>query len=298
MTEGTFRCGYVALVGRPNVGKSTLLNRILGQKISITSRRPQTTRHRILGVKTGPHAQAVYLDTPGLHQGAKRAINRFMNRAAGAAIQEVDVVVMVVQALRWTPDDAHVLEKSRGPGRPLLLAVNMVDRVKDKRLLLPFLDQVSGHASFDEIIPLSARTGANVSDLEGRIEARLPVAHPLFPEHQVTDRSERFLAAELIREKFMRSLGQELPYRVSVDIERFEERPGQVEIHAVIYVERASQKAIVIGNQGQMLKHLGSQARQDLESMLGRTVYLKTWVKVRENWSDDERALRSMGYQA
>ena len=237
-----FHSGYVALVGRPNVGKSTLLNRILGQKISITSRRPQTTRHRILGIKTGEQVQAVYVDTPGLHRGGKRAMNRYMNRAASDALQDVDVVVFVVEGTRWTDEDEMVLEKLRQLPCPVILAVNKIDRVSDKKQLLPHLQQLSTRMDFAHIIPLSAQQGTQVAELERGVEGLLPESTPFYPEDQVTDRSLRFMAAELVREKLFRKLGAELPYGITVEIEQFKEEDGLYRINALIWVERNSQK--------------------------------------------------------
>lgn len=295
MTD-VFRSGYVALVGRPNVGKSTLLNRILGQKVSITSRRPQTTRHRILGIKTGAQVQAVYVDTPGLHLGGKRAMNRYMNRAASDALQDVDVVVFVVEGTRWTDEDELVLEKLRQVSCPVILAINKIDRVVDKKALLPYLQQVSRHMDFTQIIPLSAKQGSQVGELEQAVEALLPESTPFYPEDQVTDRSMRFMAAELVREKLFRKLGQELPYGITVEIEQFKEEDGLFRINALIWVERDSQKAIVIGKQGALLREVGRESRIDMEESFGQKVFLELWVKVKEGWADDERALRSLGY--
>ncbi|MDZ7754302.1 MAG: GTPase Era [Gammaproteobacteria bacterium] len=291
-----FRCGYAAIVGRPNVGKSTLLNRLVGQKVSITSRKPQTTRHQVLGIQTTARHQVVYLDTPGIHRHARRAINRYMNRAADGALEQVDVVLFMVRALQWTDEDDLVLQRIAAISKPVLLLVSQVDRVKQKDQLLPFLATVQQHLPGGEIIPVSATHGENIEVLELQIAARLPVGPPLFPEEQVTDRSERFLAAELVREKLTRALGEELPYRLTVEIERFKTRNGVFHIDAVIWVERESQKGMVIGHGGRILKKAGADARRDLESMLEGKVFLRTWVKVKENWSDDERLLRRMGY--
>jgi GTP-binding protein Era len=291
-----FHSGYVALVGRPNVGKSTLLNRILGQKISITSRRPQTTRHRILGIKTVEQVQAVYVDTPGLHRGGKRAMNRYMNRAASDALQDVDVVVFVVEGTRWTDEDEMVLEKLRQLPCPVILAVNKIDRVSDKKQLLPHLQQLSTRMDFAHIIPLSAQQGTQVAELERVVEGLLPESTPFYPEDQVTDRSLRFMAAELVREKLFRKLGAELPYGITVEIEQFKEEDGLYRINALIWVERNSQKAIVIGKQGVLLREVGREARLDMEEAFGQKVFLELWVKVKEGWADDERALRSLGY--
>ena len=291
-----FRCGHIALVGRPNVGKSTLLNRILGQKISITSRRPQTTRHQVLGIKTHRHAQLIYVDTPGIHGFSGRAMNRYLNRAAGAVLQDVDVVVFVVEALRWLPDDELVLEKLAHVSCPVVLAVNKIDRLRDRAVLLPELQTLAARYAFDEIVPIAASRGRNLAALEACIERRLPVAPALFPEDQVTDRSERFLVAELVREKLFRRLARELPYGLTVEIESFRQEARITHIHALIWVERESQKNIVIGRQGALLKAIGQEARHEIEALLGGRVNLKLWVKVKEGWADDERSLRSLGY--
>lgn len=290
------RCGYVAIVGRPNVGKSTLLNRILGQKISITSRKPQTTRHRILGIKTTAAAQAIYIDTPGLHRGVRQAINRVMNRAAAAAIADVDVVLFVTECLKWQDGDEHVLGLLQEVRKPVILVLNKIDRVKDKAQLLPYIARLRERREFAAIVPVCATRGTQTEALEEEVCRRLPESPPLFPEEQVTDRSERFLAAELVREKLTRLLGDELPYAVTVEIEQFKESPELTSIAAVIWVERDAQKAIVIGRQGHMLKQIGTQAREEMERLFGVKVYLQLWVKVKEKWSDDERALRSLGY--
>ena len=296
MSAPGYRCGYVALVGRPNVGTSTLLNHLLRQKISITSKRPQTTRHRILGIKTIDTAQFIYVDTPGLHQYEGRAMNRHMNREAIRALQQVDVVVFMVEGLRWTGDDELVLKELASVSCPVLLAVNKVDLITDKQSLLPGLQALSGKRDFEQIIPLSATTGRNVAELESVIESLLPESVPFFPEDQITDRSERFLVAERVREKLFRKLGKELPYGITVEIERFRREQNIVHIHALIWVERASQKSIVIGRQGRVLKEVGREARVELEPLLDSKVNLKLWVKVKEGWADDERALRSLGY--
>jgi len=291
-----FRCGYVALVGRPNVGKSTLLNRILGQKISITSRRPQTTRHRVLGIKTQEAAQLIYVDTPGIHNYSGRAMNRHMNRTASSALLDVDVVVFLVGGLKWTPDDDLVLEKLGNIDCPVILAVNKIDLLANRDELLPRLQELSGKYSFEQVIPISATKGDNISALERAVEILLPQAPAMFPEDQVTDRSVRFLTAELVREKLFRKLGRELPYGLTVEIESFKSEPRITHIHALIWVERKSQKMIVIGKQGRLLKEVGIEARRDIESLIDGKVNLKLWVKIKEGWADDERALRSLGY--
>ena len=296
MPSEDYRCGFIALVGRPNVGKSTLLNRLIGQKISITSRRPQTTRHRIIGIKTLGNAQLIYVDTPGLHRYSGRAMNRHMNRTATLALQDVDVVVFLVEGLRWMPDDDLVLSELERLDCPVILAVNKVDLIAEKETLLPGLQALSRKRVFAHIIPLSARKGDNVAELETCVEALLPVATPFFPEDQVTDRSERFLVAERIREKLFRKLARELPYGLSVEVEHFRRERYSIHIHALIWVERQSQKTIVIGKQGAVLREVGQQARVEIEKMLESKVNLKLWVKVKEGWADDERALKSLGY--
>jgi GTP-binding protein Era len=291
-----FRCGYVALIGRPNVGKSTLLNRILGQKISITSRRPQTTRHRVLGIKTEASVQAIYVDTPGIHAYSGRAMNRHMNRAASSALRDVDVVVFLVEGVRWMPEDELVLQKLRELECPIILAVNKIDLLDSKEVLLPGLQALSEKHAFHQIIPISAHKGDNIAALESCVTALLPVAPMMFAEDQVTDRPVRFLAAELVREKLFRKLGKELPYGLTVEVEQFRSEENITHIHALIWVERKSQKYIVIGKQGRVLKEVGQEARRDIEEMIEKKVNLKLWVKVKEGWADDERALQSLGY--
>ena len=291
-----YRCGYVALVGRPNVGKSTLLNHILGQKLSITSRKPQTTRHRLLGIKTTGTAQVIYVDTPGIHQNAGKAINRYMNRAATSTIEDVHVVLLIVEALKWTDEDEMVLKRIKESNVPAILAVNKVDRIEEKERLLPFLQEVSAKHDFKDVIPVSALRNTNIPELEKLIEKQLDVSEPFYPEDYITDRSSRFLAAEIVREKLMRTLGQELPYNITVEIEQFKEEKGRLLINALIWVERNNQKAIVIGKKGMQLKKIGTQARMDMQKLFNSNVHLELWVKVKEGWSDDERALQSLGY--
>ncbi|HHJ15284.1 MAG TPA: GTPase Era [Gammaproteobacteria bacterium] len=291
-----FRCGFVALVGRPNVGKSTILNRLVGQKISITSRRPQTTRHRILGIKTDDTAQIVFVDTPGLHASQPRAMNRYLNRAAVDSLRDVDVVVFVAEGTRWQKDDDWVLEKLQHVSCPVILAVNKIDRVADKAKLLPHLQMLADKYDFSELIPVCAKTGDHLDELEAVVRKHLPHAPPLYDEDQVTDRSERFLAAELVREKLFRKLGEEIPYGLTVEIESFKTEKKLLHIHALIWVEKSSHKPIVIGNKGERLKEVGREARQDMQKMFGQKVFLELWVKVKEGWADDERALRSLGY--
>lgn len=290
------RTGFVAIVGRPNVGKSTLLNRILGQKLSITSRKPQTTRHQILGIKTEEGNQVVYVDTPGIHKNHDKAINRYMNKAATTAVKDVDLIVMLIDRMRWTDEDEMVLQAIKQQRAPAVLVVNKVDFVKEKDELLPYLQELSGRHNFDQIVPISAKTGHNVERLESLIESYLPESQHFYPEDQITDRSSRFLAAELVREKIMRQLGDELPYEMTVEIEEFTHDGRMAEISALILVERDSQKRIVIGDKGYRIKQIGIEARKDMEQMFDCKVMLNMWVKVKSNWSDDERALRSLGY--
>ena len=297
MTSDTpSRCGYVAIVGRPNVGKSTLLNHILGQKISITSRKPQTTRHQVLGIKTEDNHQIIFVDTPGLHKDAGKAINRYMNRAASAAIRDVDLVIFVVDRTAWTEEDSIVLEQIEQSGLPTMLVVNKIDLLADKTELLPHLQSLAAKAEFSAILPVSALRQHNVDALEEQILTLLPESGHFFPEDQITDRSQRFLAAEIVREKIMRQLGDELPYSIAVEIEEFAQEGEMLHISAVIFVERTGQKRILIGDKGSRLRSIGSDARHDMESLFDSKVMLRLWVKVKSGWSDDERALRSLGY--
>ncbi|MDH5483893.1 MAG: GTPase Era [Gammaproteobacteria bacterium] len=293
-----FKCGYIAIIGRPNMGKSTLLNHILGQKLSITSRKPQTTRHQILGVKTTKSCQSIYVDTPGIHGGGKKAINRYMNKAASSVIHDVDVILFLVQSLKWTDDDQMVLSKLEHVDVPVILVINKTDTVENKDDMLPYLQELSQKYSFERIIPVSAKKGSNVNQLELLIEELLPENQPLFSEDQLTDRSERFLVAEIIREKLIRELGNELPYQTTVGIEQYKEKENITEIHAVILVETKGQKAIIIGNKGMRLKSIGTKARKDMEKLIDQKVFLQLWVKVKEGWSDSESALRSLGYDS
>ena len=290
------RCGYVAIVGRPNVGKSTLLNHILGQKLAITSRKPQTTRHNMLGIKTEGEVQAVYVDTPGLHKHNDKALNRYMNRSASTALKDVDVVVFVVDRTRWTDEDQMVLEKVQHVQCPILLAVNKADRLEDKSELLPHLEWLVSQLPQAEVVPISALHGQNLDTLERLVAEHLPESEHFYPEDQITDRSSRFLAAELIREKIMRQLGAELPYQITVEIEEFKQEGRVLHIHGLILVERDGQKKIIIGDKGERIKRIGQDARKDMETMFDSKVMLNLWVKVKGGWSDDERALRSLGY--
>ncbi|MGL9750513.1 MAG: GTPase Era [Symbiopectobacterium sp.] len=297
MSKEQTYCGFVAIVGRPNVGKSTLLNELLGQKVSITSRKPQTTRHRIMGIHTEGPYQAIYVDTPGLHIEEKRAINRLMNRAASSSIGDVELIIFVVEGTHWTEDDEMVVGKLREQKRPVLLSINKIDNVTDKTKLLPHIQFLSEKMNFLDVVPLSAEEGTNVDTIASIVRKYLPVAEHHFPEDYITDRSQRFMATEIIREKLMRFLGEELPYSVTVEIERFVTNDhGGYDINGLILVERDGQKKMVIGNKGAKIKTIGIEARQDMEAMFEAKVHLELWVKVKSGWADDERALRSLGY--
>ncbi|MBT3310041.1 MAG: GTPase Era [Gammaproteobacteria bacterium] len=297
MTEEINRSGIIAIVGRPNVGKSTLMNRILGEKLSITSRKPQTTRHRLLGIKTIGSTQFVYVDTPGIHSNQETAMNRYLNRAATGSMEDVDVIVFVVDSEQWTEEDDGVVEILKRHSCPVIAVINKVDQIGDKEKLLPVIAALSERYTFAEIIPLSALKGKGVDQLEQRLESLLPEGHHFYEEDQITDRSERFLVAERIREKLTRQLGQELPYALTVEIEQFKEEGKMTHIAAVIWVERAGQKGIVIGKKGARLRSVGKEAREELEELLQRKIFLQLWVKVRAGWSDDDRALQSLGYR-
>ncbi len=294
--SAAFRCGNVALVGRPNVGKSTLLNSLLGQKISITSHRPQTTRHRILGINTLEQAQIIYVDTPGLHQGNRKALNRAINRTAADTLHAVDVVAFLVEGVRWSDEDRWVLDLLKDVEVPVILVVNKVDLLEDKAALLPHMQTLAALYDFADIVPLSALKRDNLDRFEACVIEHLPEQPPLYPEDQITDRSDRFLAAERVREKLFRKLGQEVPYGLTVEIEQFKQEGNLRTIHALIWVERDSHKAMVIGKGGSRLKEVGSEARRELEALFDGKVFLQLWVKVKEGWADDERALRSLGY--
>lgn len=303
-----FRSGFVAIVGRPNVGKSTLMNHLLGQKLSITSRKPQTTRHKIIGIDSRENMQAVYVDTPGMHKKEVRAINKMMNKTATSALRDVNLVLFVIDGQKWTQNDELVLEKLKHADMPVILIINKVDTLDDKKILLPLIQERIQLMNFAEIVPVSALKNHNLEHLRNTIEQYLPFSSPLYSTEQITDRSERFLASEIIREKIMRQLGEELPYDLTVQIESFKTEEVEVNgktrkikppctyIDATIFVERAGQKAIVIGEKGKKLKQIGIDARTDMEKMFEQKIMLSLWVKVKEGWSDDERALKSLGY--
>jgi GTP-binding protein Era len=294
---GPLRAGFAALVGRPNVGKSTLLNALCGEKLSIVTPRPQTTRHRVLGVVNRPAAQIAFVDTPGLHRGQQRALNRAMNRTAAAALADADVVVFVVEALRWTDEDEAALERIRRSGRPVVAVVNKADRARPRDRLLPFIAELAGRAEFLEIVPVSALRADNLERLIEVISRHLPESPQLFPAETVTDRDLRFRIAETIREKLTLELNQEVPYGIAVEIESLNREDGQVVVSAVIWVDREGQKPIVIGAGGARLKRVGSAARRELNALTGERFHLTLWVKVREDWADNAQALRALGLE-
>ena len=300
MTESPpadFRCGFAALVGRPNVGKSTLLNALVGQKLSIVTPRPQTTRHRIIGLAQLPNAQIAFVDTPGLHRHARRALNKAMNRTAAAALEDADLLVWVVEALAWTAEDQLVLERIVRSGRPALVAINKVDQVRPKERLLPYLQQFGARHTFQALVPVSALKGSGIEPLRAAILSQLPLSPPLFAQDQLTDRGLYFRIAEMIREKLTLELNQEVPYGIAVQVERLVEEDGQLAVDASIWVDREGQKPIVIGARGERLKRVGTSARLALNVLLGRRLHLTLWVKVRENWADNARALKDLGLE-
>ena len=290
-----FKSGYVSIVGKTNAGKSTLLNNILGQKIAITSRKPQTTRHRFLGIKTEGNHQIIFVDTPGFHSGQKRALNRYMNKIATNAMRGVDIVLYVVDNLNWSEEDLERVQ-SISHETSIILVINKTDKLNDKNLLLPFIEERSKDSVFSHIIPISALKSIGVEELVGLVNDKLPLGSHLYPEDQVTNISEKFLASEVIREKCINKLGDELPYRISVSIERFSELKQIIHIDSVIYVEKQSQKGMLIGQSGSRLKSIGTASRIELEELLDSKIMLKTWVKVKSGWSDNESVLPSMGY--
>jgi len=289
-------CGYCAIVGRPNVGKSTLLNRLIGQKLAITSSKPQTTRHSIIGVKTRADGQIVYVDTPGMHQRGDQAMNRYLNQTARSVLLDVHVIVFVVEALQWTAEDESVVAAMAAARCPLVLVVNKIDRVKDKQKLLPFLAATAAKTEFAEVFPVSAFSGENIATLEQAVLQLLPPGDNYYPEDQLTDRSERFFAAELVREQLTRRYAAEIPYALTVEIEKFEEDNNLYRINALIWVEREGQKNIIIGKQGAALKETAKLARIAMEKLFGKKVYLEVWVKIKKSWSSDEKALSTLGY--
>ncbi|NUO76895.1 MAG: GTPase Era [Lysobacter sp.] len=296
MNASPYRAGHVAVIGRPNVGKSTLVNALVGAKVSIVSPRPQTTRHQLLGIATFPEGQLLLVDTPGIHREQKRAMNRWMNRAARGALEGVDAALLVVRAGQWDDEDGLAYDALRKAGLPVVLVVNQVDRLKDKTALLPYLAKVSDGREFAGVHPISALKRSGLEALVKTVLGFLPQQDALYGEDEITDKSQRFLAGEMVREQLMRQLGEELPYATTVEIEKFEVDGSMLRIGAVIWVERDGQKAIVIGKGGERLREIGSKSRIQMERLFGAKVFLETWVRVREGWSDDEAALRAFGY--
>ena len=294
--SGAYRSGLVTLIGRPNVGKSTLLNSLVGEKVSIVSRRPQTTRHRILGIKTTDDVQIVYVDTPGLHAPEGRRLNRYLSRLARGSVEGVDCVVLMIAAEGWHPDDEPVLELARQVSIPVVLVINKIDRLEDRKAVLPLIEESMQRMRFADIVPLSARSGENVGALETVLLPKLPEQPPIYPIEQRTDKSERFQAGELVREQLYGLYGQEVPHTAAVEVTRFKRSKGRIDIEATIWAEKEGQKAILIGSRGERLKQVGMRARQALEKRHGVKVNLQLWVKVRKGWSDDARALQRLGY--
>lgn len=297
MTEPGFRCGFVAVVGRPNVGKSTLVNALVGRKVSIVTSRPQTTRQRVIGVATGSAAQLLFVDTPGMHRRERRALNRYMNRSAQASLADADIVLVVVEAGRWTEEDDDVLARAQAAGPPVMLALNKIDRIRPREAMLPLLQEAAARAEFAAVVPISAERGENLDRLRALLEAAVPEGPALFPPEQWSNRDERFHIAEVVREKLMRRLREELPYGLAVEIERLgESEQGRLEVDAVVWVEREAHKAIVIGKGGELLKAAGQAARLELKARFNRPVHLQIWVKVHENWTDRDADLKRLGY--
>jgi len=291
-----FRSGLVTLFGRPNVGKSTLLNRLVGAKVSIVSAKPQTTRHRILGIRHQTDLQAVFVDTPGLTRDIPQRIHRYMGRAAAASLEGVDLALLLVTADRWHEQDDYPLTLAQRASIPVVLVINKIDRLKDRRALLPLIEQLSGKMVFADVVPVSAQTGENIEALEKLLPAYLPVQAPIYPADQLTDKSERFLAAELIREQIFRRYGQEVPYATAVEIETFRRHQGVLHIGATIWVDKPGQKPILIGAKGEGLKTVGKHARLAMQKLFGEKIYLELWIKVRRGWADNERTLHQLGY--
>ena len=291
------KCGYVAIVGRPNVGKSTLLNALIGKKISIISPKPQTTRNQILGIKTLDHTQIVFIDTPGLHDAEKRVMNRYMNRLASAVILDADVIVFIIDATRWLADDELVLKKVSEADVPVILVINKIDKLNDKKEILPLIEKYKEKYHFAHIIPISAKRKENLDSLEETLVSMMPEGPHFFPDEQITDKNERFQVGEIILEKVIRATEQELPYSTTVVVESMKEEGKLLEISAIIWVEREGQKPIVIGKNGERLKSIGTSARKEIVKLLGRKIFLRLWVKVKSNWTDDERALGSLGFE-
>lgn len=297
MSEPAFRCGFVAVVGRPNVGKSTLVNALVGRKVSIVTSRPQTTRQRVIGVATGERAQLLFVDTPGMHRRERHALNRLMNRSAQASLVDADVILVMVEAGRWTEEDDDVLARARLAGRPLMLVLNKIDRIQPREAVLPLLQEAAARGDFAAVVPISAERGENLERLRTLLEDAAPEGPALYPPEQWSNRDERFHIAEIVREKLMRRLREELPYGLAVEIERLaESERGRLEVGAVVWVEREAHKAIVIGKGGEMLKRIGTMARQEIQRVLGCRVYLELFVKVEKDWTQTRRGLRKVGF--
>lgn len=296
MQKELAHCGFAAIVGRPNVGKSTLLNRLVGQKLSITSRKPQTTRCHLLGIRTSNDSQIIYIDTPGFQKKPVTIFNRYMNREIRNSLTDTDVIIQVIEALNWTDVDSYIYGIIRRLDLPRLLVINKIDRLENKQDLLAFIHELAGNYNFNEFIPLSARTGKNTALLETSIRNRLPPGPPYFDSDSISDKSEKFFASEFIREKLTRSLGQELPYNITVTLDSFREEKKLLKIHAIIWVENEGQKKIVIGKNGRVLKKAGESARKDMERMFGKKIFLETWVKTRVRWTTSSQALKQFGY--
>ncbi|WAW10788.1 GTPase Era [Oxalobacter vibrioformis] len=295
-TGSDFRCGYVAIVGRPNVGKSTLMNELIGAKVSITSRKAQTTRHRIMGIQTDDDAQYIYIDTPGFQTRHNNALNKNLNKTVSNTLQSADVILFLIEAGTFGPADEQVLNLIPDDV-PAILVINKTDRVKDKTSLFSFAQNVTSRHKFAAVLPVSARKRFQLSQLEEEIRNHLPESEPIFEADDVTDRSERFMAAEIVREKIFRFCGDELPYTSTVVIEQFEKKDRLRRVFAAILVERTAHKAMMIGHKGERLKEMSSEARQDMEKMFGVPVYLEIWVKVKSGWADNEAGLRAYGYE-
>jgi GTP-binding protein Era len=297
MNEKEFRCGFVAVVGRPNVGKSTLINTILGSKISIVTPKPQTTRHRILGVDSHAAYQAIYIDTPGLHRKARKAMNRLMNRTAVNALIDADVIMFVTEANRWTAEDQDVLERMQTVTAPVIAVMNKIDKVHPREMLLQAIAEMSARYKFAEVVPISAKLRDNVDRLVELVPGFLPESPLLYPPEMITDRSQNFRIAEVVREKLTFALRQEVPYGLTVQVERFERDNNGIAINAIIWIDRDSQKGIVVGKGGKLLKKVGRAARLELKAEFGVPVHLELWVKVKDNWSDNEQELLRLGYE-
>lgn len=290
-------CGYVAVIGKPNVGKSTLINQIIGEKVSIVTSKPQTTRHQILAIQTSPKGQILFIDTPGMHVGHKKALNKYMNKTAAAAVLDVDLILFLVESLKWGPDDEQALKSLQYTKTPVVLVINKADLIKEKEKLLPFANKIFQNFDFKEIFYISASKRKGVDDLEDKIYQMLPETANYFSDDQLTDKSTKYLVSELIREQLMLRLHQELPYSLTVEVESYKDKGHIVHIHALIWVERDIQKNMVIGKRGDTLKQVGIQARKEIQDLVGKKVHLKMWVKVKSAWADNDRLLQQLGYK-